>query len=394
MINVLSVLHYPVYGGPHNRNVNVAVLLEREDVNTTLVLPSEAREAERRVQAAGGKTLLIPLSRLRKTLKPSDHIYFLRSFMNNVHELREIIRDRNIDVVVINGLVNPHAAIAARREGVPVVWQILDSFPPPFVRNLFRPILQRYADVIMCTGAEVAKQHFVSKSIGKPLVLFYPPVDLTKFSPNLEMRKKVREELGISDGDFVVGNVANVNPMKGHMTFVKAAALVKRALPNSRFVILGQTYPNHAEYARRLNEEAVRLGLEPGSDFRVLDPGSRVAELAQAFDVYWLTSEPRSEGISTAAEEAMSLGLPVISTDVGSMREIVRDGDTGFIVAPRDIDAIARHTIELATDSAFRILLGENAREFAANHFGAERCAAQHLLAYRAALGCLRGIGG
>lgn len=386
MINVLSVLHYPVFGGPHNRNAIVSTLLKSQNVNTTLVLPSDAIEAEKRVNAAGGKTLLFPLSRLRKTLSPLEHFRFLLSFVNNVQTLRKIIRDLDINVVVINGLLNPHAAIAAKREGVPVVWQILDSFPPLIIRYAFWPILHRYANVIMCTGEKVARQHLISNAGNKPLILFYPPVDLAKFVANPEKRKAARAELGLSDDDFVVGNVANVNPMKGHMTFVRAAALVKGDKPNARFVILGQTYSHHAEYARRLDDEAMHLGLSPGKDFVIINPGSRVAELGQAFDVYWMTSEPRSEGISTAVEEAMALGLPVISTDVGSMSEIVQE-NVGFVVAPRDINAIAQHTINMASNNEMRLRLGENARQFAIDHFGAERCAQQHLMAYRSALG-------
>jgi len=387
MMRVLSVLHYPIYGGPHNRNAQVSVILRAKGVESILLLPEEAVDAAARVEAAGAKTLRMPLARLRKTLRPSEHLRFVSSFFQNVREIQSVIRKYRIDVVVVNGLMNPHAVVAAKRETVPVVWQLLDSFPPSFVRRIMRPLVNRYANVVMCTGFNVATQHLGTLRTIKPLILFYPPVDLRRFDPQLSIRQLAREELGFDQGNLVIGNIANVNPMKNHMTFIRAAVLVKHAFPQARFVIFGQTYENHQQYAKRLFAEATNLGLNIGKDLQIVDPGMRVAELAQALDIYWLTSKPRSEGISTAAEEAMALGLPVISTETGSMSEIVQHGKTGFMVPPYDVDAISRYTLRLADDAVLRQKLGNAARQFSLDHFGAERCAMLHLVAYRAALG-------
>ena len=393
-MKILSVLHFPVFGGPHNRNAKVGAILRSEGVDSTLLLPETAAEAAARVEAAGCKTLMMPLARLRKSLNPAEHVRYTLAFRHNVRDIRRIIREKEIDVVVVNGLMNPHAAIAAKRERVPVVWQILDSVPPTMVRRFMRPMLMRYATVIMCTGRKVAEDHLGDALSQKPLILFHPPVDLKRFEPRSETRGAARAELGFGESDVVVGNIANVNPMKGHMTFVRAAAAAKRVDPRLRFVIFGQTYDNHRPYTERLLAEAASLGLEFGKDLQIVNPGTRVAEVAQALDIYWLTSEPRSEGISTAAEEAMALGLPVISTETGSMSEIVRDGESGFMVAPYDVEAIGRHTLALASDEALRKRLGNGARAFALANFAAERCAALHLDAYRAACGHARAVQG
>lgn len=386
-MRVLSVLHFPVFGGPHNRNAKVGALLRDQGIDSTLLLPEDAIEAASRVEAAGCKTLRIPLARLRKSLRPAEHVRFIRSFGRNIAEIRQIIRQSAIDVVVVNGLMNPHAAIAARREGVPVVWQILDSVPPAFVRRIMRPLLNRYASIVMCTGAKVARDHLGNGNARMPVVLFYPPVDLRRFDTQPLTRATARAELGFGESDVVIGNIANVNPMKGHLTFVRAAAAARRVNPHLRFVIFGQTYDNHRPYTERLVAEAASLGLQLGKDLQIVNPGSRVAELAQALDIYWLTSEPRSEGISTAAEEAMSLGLPVISTETGSMNEIVRHGENGFMVAPYDVEAICRHTLNLVDDLELRRKMGSASRRFALDHFAAEQCAALHHAAYRAACG-------
>lgn len=386
-MRVLSVLHFPHFGGPHNRNGRIAAALAGQGVDTTIALPAEGDAAALRIKELGGTPLGIPLTRLRKTLRPMEHVRYVRAFARDIGGLRRTIREFGIDVVLVNGLMNPHAAIAAKRERVPVVWGILDNFPPAWVRHAMGAVVTHYASAILCTGRKVAGQHFDLARLRTPLVLFNPPVDLSRFSPDPTVRQSARAELGLGEKDFVIGNVANINPMKGHLTFVKAAALVKRELPNARFVLLGQSLPQHRAYMERIVAAADEAGLQVGKDFLIVDPGTRVAELAQALDVYWVTSDPRAEGISTAAEEAMALGLPVISTETGSMSEIVLDGETGFMAAPFDAQTIAERSVQMAQDADTRLRIGLAARRLAMQKFGVEACATRHLLAYRAAVG-------
>lgn len=385
-MNVLSVLHFPVFGGPHNRNARVGRLLKNKGVNTILLLPDSAVDAANRVREMGCEVTQLPLSRLRKTLNPLEHIRFVTRFVRDVRAIRELIRDRAVDVVVVNGLMNPHAAIAASREGIPVVWQILDSFPPLWVQGLMRPFVRRLARIVMSTGSRVAESHLRRPSKHVPTVLFNPPVDLAVFALDQSMRGRARRQLGFGPGDFVVGNVANVNPMKGHRTFVQAAIALKSQMPLVKFVILGQTYAHHTEYANTVMQVARAAGLELGRDIQIVDPGADIAALIQALDLYWCTSEPRAEGISTAAQEAMAVGIPVISTDSGSMSEIVISGRTGYLVAPHDVRAIVERSAQIMGDDSLRHMLSENCRTLAEECFGLERCAELHLAAYRSCM--------
>lgn len=69
------------------------------------------------------------------------------------------------------------------------------------------------------------------------------------------------------------------------------------------------------------------------------------------------------------------------------MDEIVRHGENGFMVAPYAVEAICRHTLNLADDLVLRRKMGNASRRFALDHFAAEQCAALHHAAYRAACG-------
>jgi glycosyltransferase involved in cell wall biosynthesis len=111
-----------------------------------------------------------------------------------------------------------------------------------------------------------------------------------------------------------------------------------------------------------------------------------VSQLAPALDVFWLTSEPRSEGIPTTVEEAMALGIPVVAADVGGVREIVDDGMTGFLVPSRDPEALVAATEPLLDDPARRRQMGEAARLRAEADFNLDRCADSHVIAFERAV--------
>lgn len=382
MTRVLSLIHFPAFGGPHNRNMRLAPLLKDAGTDIVVGIPDDPGDASQRLRAAGLEVVTFPLHRIRESLDPRVQWQFLRSSLYEVKAIQHLIARLDIDLVQINGLVNPHGAIAARREGVPLVWQILDTRTPMVARRLLMPYVVRTADVIMTDGPTVASLHPGANSLGRRSVAFFPPVDTDEFRPDAQRRQAARTELQIPDGVMAIGSVANLNPQKGHEVLIEALAILKDRGRAFRCAILGASSPEHATYARKLAEKSQRLGLSDGALLRFIDPGIRVPSLLPAFDVFVRTSVPRSEGTSTSILEAMSVGLPVVSSDVGGIRDAVEHCRTGLLVPPMDPVAVANGIATIIDDDAVRSSMATNARSTAVARFAAESCAESHLDAY------------
>lgn len=382
----MFVSPFPVFGGPHNQALQLTESLRSRGWDTQVVLPTEPGSASSRLAGAGIPVVQVPLHRPRETGDARANFEYLTTFRAEVKRLRGLFRAACADLVVLAGLINLQPAAAAALESLPIVWQFVDTRVPSAVRRPLAPIVTRLADCVMSTGEAVAAEHLDLSRIGDRLVTFFPPVDTDRFAPDANRRATARRELGLGTDDIVIGSIGNLNPQKDHFTFVRAAATLRASGVPARFVLLGAQYENHAGYVADVRALAASLGLEVGTDLLMEQPGARVAELAPALDVFWLTSEPRSEGIPTGMLEAMALAIPVVATDVGSVREALPDGEAGFVVPPRAPDVIAARTAMLLSDPAVHARLGRSGRALAEAKFSLSRCADVHVRAFELAL--------
>ena len=162
-------------------------------------------------------------------------------------------------------------------------------------------------------------------------------------------RNGVRAELGIPGDVPVVGSVANFKEAKDHATLLRAAALLRQAIPSVRFVLVGQG---------PLEAETRRLAGQLGLDQTVVFAGFRTdaIRLMAGFDAFALSST--YEGLPIALIEAMAVGCPAVVTRVGGTPEVVTDGVHGYLVPPRDPAALAAGLTRLLGDRALRDGLG------------------------------------
>jgi glycosyltransferase involved in cell wall biosynthesis len=383
-MKVLCVVHYANFGGPHNEALRLLEPLRRRGWETIVAIPDEPGTAAGRLREAGVQVELLPLGRLRASPDPRRLLRFLKEFRPTVRVLEEAVERTGAGIVRIGGLVNPHAAFAARRAGAAVVWQIVDSRAPAPLRRAAMPLVRRFADAVMFDGEALIDLHGGRDSLRVPAFVYFPPVDTQRFAPSPEHRRAVREALGIPADAPVVGTVSSLNPMKGLEHFLDAAAQIAATRPETWFVVVGGAPESHRAYPERLHRRAAELAL-PNP---VVFAGERadVERWYPAFDVHAIASLPRSEGTTTTALEAQSCGVPVVATRVAAVGEVVDDGVTGLLVKPESPRALADAIRSLLDDDELRTQMGAAGRDAAISRFDAERTADVYVEAYQAAL--------
>jgi len=192
-------------------------------------------------------------------------------------------------------------------------------------------------------------------------------VDVERFSPPSEERRlRSRERLGIPGGAFVVTSVAALRPEKNHELLLRAAAEIARSREGWIFLIAGG-----GREAEKLQALAGELGL--GAIVRFLGRRGDIPDILAATDVSVLCSHPVVETFPLVVLEAMSSGVPVVATDVGSVREMMDDGVDGFIIPTEDSGALVERLVLLGRDAALRRAIGARARSRATRDFSQRR---------------------
>ena len=154
------------------------------------------------------------------------------------------------------------------------------------------------------------------------------------------------------DGVPLIAHLSNFRPVKRLPDVIEAFSRVRRELP-ARLLLIGDG-PDRAAAEYLAREKGI------SSDVIFLGKQNAVYEKLGVCDVFWLPSDLESFGL--AALEAMACEVPVVASDVGGMRELVTPGEDGCLVPPRDVDAIARCTLELLRNPERAREMGRRAR--------------------------------
>jgi len=276
----------------------------------------------------------------------------LRRF-TSLFRLRALLRRHSFDIV------HAHREDAISR----LLWATLGMKRPILVANrgntyplarLERYVLSRPRYRKIVAVAHEVKRVLVDEGIdpGK-IEVIYGALDPEEFSPAIDGAAVRRELFPDEPGAPIVGMLANLDRKKSHDTFLRMAARVLERRPDVRFAAVGR---GHAE---KFTDLVDQLGLRG----KVVFPGYRIdaAATLAGFDVSVNTAS-KGEGLTGAIRESLAMERPVVVTDVGGNREIVRHGETGLVVPPLDPAAFADAVLRLLDDPVEAAEMGRRGR--------------------------------
>ena len=332
----------------------------------------------------GVEVLPFNFQRLRFNSFLKNNTRYVASFGRDVRAIQLLIETVRPDVVQVCGLLNIQAVLAAKRAGVPVVWQLLSTFSPPPLRLVYGQLVRRWAKAVMSTGALVARKHYLTGAVRQRLFPFYPPVETSRFTGTVNKKRDARQFFGLPTSALVIGTVGNRNRQKSHDQWVRIARQALACTDQDvYFVVVGAITPSYqAAYQTMVQNFVVENGLSERILF--LESTIPVDTILSGFDIFLLSS--MAEGVPTVLLEAMSVGTPVVSTDVGAIPEIIEDGQNGFLYPFGQNDRAASHLLRLIEDDTLRQQMARtNARDARAK-FDTTICANAHKQAYDFAL--------
>jgi len=184
------------------------------------------------------------------------------------------------------------------------------------------------------TISENTRQRLIRSGLKQGHVaVLYNGIDIKLWNRS-QAQPVLRKELGLNDGDFLVGTVARITYDKDLPTFFEVARRVSARVPNVKFVIVGDGYGDELVLAKK---NAADRGLEHIINFT--GHRSDLIDIYASFDLFLMTS--LTEGLPNTALEAMAMEVPVVSTAVGGVPELVMEHENGFLCQIGDVGSLA-----------------------------------------------------
>jgi glycosyltransferase involved in cell wall biosynthesis len=339
--NVLYIANSAQIGGANRVLTDLVGGLEPETFVPAVVVPGRGQLLDW-LQRRGISSLVIP------TAGPSRAAAILR-----VHRIAAAIVARRAAIVhAIDPMCYREASWAARITGARRICHI--QFPPgaKTLKWCFRvpPHL-----AVTCYRGHVAEVLADMPEAAPFLTALPNSVRLDQFPCRDQADPSSPWRFGRRRMVIIVGHLSDI---KGHPTFIRAAAIVKRTFPDTSFVALGgeTIQPGFQKVLAALADE---LGV--GEDVQFLGWRENVAEIVRAADVFVLPS--LKEGLPLAMLEAMATGVPIVSTPVNGIPDVITDGRNGLLVPPEAPDALAAAILKLFADSGFATNMARGGRE-------------------------------
>jgi glycosyltransferase involved in cell wall biosynthesis len=316
------------------------------------------------MQARGHTVLLATRAhtKIAEKAHASGILVYTLPFRNNIdvytiYKLYQLIIRHHVQIVATHsGKDNWCGGIAAKLARVKLIRT--RHLAAPLNRN-WRHFIHYVADRIVTCGEQVRqmliKQHHFPAT---QLVSIPTGIDFTHFVPSAS-RDELRAKWQLRADNWVIVMVGVIRSVKRHEIALRAFAKVIESLPKARLLFVG-------DGPLRRHMEALTQALHLQSHVQFLGHREDVPDFFALADCALLTS--RSEGLPQALSQAAGMGLPIVATKVGSVAEVVLDGQTGLLSAAEDIESIASHILQLATHPDWAKTLGSQGKSHALAH--------------------------
>lgn len=211
--------------------------------------------------------------------------------------------------------------------------------------NFYSQIMTKF-DYTICVSNSV--KEYVQKNYAldeKRLRVIARGVNLDEFAKDgqdFAFMEEFRAKFGLT-GRFVVGLVGRITQLKDIENFIRAICILKRDFEDIAGIVVGDARADKIEYLKSLKAISKELGVEENVIFTGATP--KIAEIYEICDVL-VSSSKKPESFGRSVAEALSMGTPVVATNHGGVRDIIKEGENGYFFSVGDSEALARQILK------------------------------------------------
>ena len=353
VMNILYITNHLNIGGITSYVLTLASGMVKR--GHAVFLASSGGELVNSFKSAGVKYIHIPIN-TKSEISPKILFSFLK--------LRKFIKDNRIDIIHVNSRTTQVLACYLSRScGIPYLSTCHGFFRTRFSRRKFP-----------CWGlktiaiSEPVRRHLIDdfRVSENDVRVIRNGIDISKFTADSQQfRADAKKKIGLQDS-LVIGTVGRLSDVKGQRYLIEAMPEIIKQFPKIQLLIVG---------SGKIKDNLLRLGKKFKVDKNIIfvPAVQDTREALAAMDIFVMPS--LEEGLGLALMEAMAFGLPVVGTSVGGIIDLVKPGENGILVEPRDAKSIASSVVALLSDRKKAEGLSAKARDYIINNFSQDKMA-------------------
>lgn len=367
-IKILRIINRFNIGGPtYNATFLTAFLDDKYTTKLVGGLPEEGESDSLYIlEKYGVEPVLIPELKRKPSVKNDREAY---------KKIKEIIKEFNPDIVHTHaskaGALGRRAAASC---GVPIIvhtfhGHVFHSYFGKTKTSLFKQIEKRLAKkstgIIAISDLqkkELVEEHSICKS--QKVEVINLGFDLQPFQEKRKnLRDEIRTELQLENDDIAIGIIGRLAPIKNHSFFLQAIEQVLAKTTKSiKVFIVGD-----GEERQKIEEKVEKMNQRFENRIKMTSWIKDVGRFNAGLDIICLSSN--NEGTPVSLIEAQAGNIPVVTTDVGGVKDIILENETGFIVPIGNLEMYVEKVLDLVENEEKRLKMSQNGWNFVQDKF-------------------------
>jgi len=364
MLHIAHIITHAEIGDSPMGGAQVHLLLLLQNIDRKnfhcRVITGGGEEFVNRINALGWETIIVP--ELVRSIHPvKDYVA--------IKKIVRILREQHPD------LIHTHTSkggvigrIAARQAKIRRIVHTVHGFGFHDLSNPIRKhlviyierFLGRFTDKLICVSQEIFQSALAYRFVPPDKAICIPnSIDLSRFDPD-KLTGDLFDKFNLTKDATVIGMVGRLDAHKDPITFVNAATYILKEFPDIKFILIGDGP------LRATLEQTVR-SLQIHNSIIFAGWSQDVPSLLNDIKIFVLTS--LREGLPLTIIEAMAMAKPVVATDIIGNREVVVNGETGFLVPPKDPEGLASAVMRLLRNPELMAEMGRAGRKRAVENY-------------------------
>jgi glycosyltransferase involved in cell wall biosynthesis len=369
MTTILYIHQSSELYGSDKTLLHLVLKLDKTRYNPIVVLPGEGplKDVLLRENIKVIHTPVIKLHRKMFTIK------YLSALPLHIKRSIEFIQKETagtrIDIVQSNTLAVLLGVFASRKLKAKHIWHVHEIIVhPKIISNLYPKILNQFADKVVCnSNATLENLLHRNHRLKNKLHLIHNGLDAAQFNKNAT---NTRSKFEYTTDDIVITLIGRISRLKGHLLVLKVFHDFLKEMKNVKLLFTGSPVPGQEYYLDDVENKIREYNLE--SQVKIIPFQNDLSDIWNSTDIAVVPST-EAESFGLVALEAMFSKKPVVATNLGGLKEIVVDSETGFLFENKNETALKESLAKLISDKALRISFGEKGYERAVAEFSLDK---------------------